>query len=586
MKKAVSLVMVLVMLAAILAACGPTAEPQIVEVVVTKEVEKTVVETVEVEKTVVETVEVEVEKEVTPVPEAQDKGKTLRIIKMEPNVGFNPGTANTSLSLEVLPLLHDPLWEYNEKWEPIPWIAESWDTNSDATEWTFHIKDGLAFTDGSPLTAEDVAYSIEYLAASPAWKARLSVVDSVEAPDASTVVVKMTRPVPEFLQLPAELMGLFIFSKAACGSGGCGDFTVPGVVTSGPWMLSEYILKDHMTLVRNPHYGFEGLPKFDRVEFMWTGDRAAAVAAVEAGQADFTQPVNAPDAALLVDSPNVEFFVGRRVDQFVGWGMDKSKPPFSDKRVRQALGYALEPEETLETCWYGFSSPLWGGYIYEHDSDWYPSLGRAPWKDKSREDRLAIADELLTEAGWVDADGDGTRESQGIEGLTDGTPFSFVAVYEKPWVQAECHALLDQEYWSEIGIEVELQGLPKTNYWPDVRAGKFQMWHIGTNSSPLPWAKLQTFWHPEGSGFEAVVREYGPEAEKLRADIDAIVAEQDPELKTELMSDFVDYIVDQQFFISDLSQDTLQAANANIVDYFALWNGSPRPLVWSDIPDR
>lgn len=566
----------LMVLTSVLAGCAPTPEPQIVkETVVVKE-------TVPVKETVVVKETVEVLVEPTPTPEP----KTLRIVKMEPNVGLDPGTASTALSLSCMALMHDVLVEFDENWQPIPWVAESWETNDDKSEWTFHIRDGLAFSDGSPITGEDVKFSFEYLAESPVFGGRLEVLESIELPDPMTVVLKLKRPVPEFLQLPASQLGWWIVSKAACEGGKCGDFTVPGTVTSGPWYLSEYILKDHMTLERNPYYGFEGLPKFDRVEFTWTGDRTAAVAAVEAGQADFTQPVNAPDAGRLKDNPNVKFHEGPRVDQFRGWGFDKEIPPFSDKRVRQACGYAMEPDEITETCWYGFASSLWGSLFYEDDTEWCSLLCREPWKGKTREERLAIADELLTEAGWEDRDGDGIRESYGVEGIPDGTPLSVTAVYEKPWVQSECHALLTQDYWKDIGFDLQLQGLPKTTYWPDVRAGKFQMWHIGSGTSPIPWYKLYDFFHSKGARFTAVARIYGPESEKLDADIEAILEEQDFEKKKQLMSDLADYLVDQQFVIATGSQNFLQATNGDMVGFYGSWNGSMRPLLWADIPGR
>jgi len=599
MKRLATLLVIVAVLASFVAACAaPTPEviekevvvekPVIQTVVIEKEVvvEKEVPVTVEVEKEVVVEKEVPVTVEVmvepTPIPEP----KTLRIVKMEPNVGLDPAIASTALSLAPMSLMHDVLVEFDENWQPLPWVAESWETNDDKSEWAFHIRDGLAFSDGSPITGEDVKFSFEYLAKGVVFEGRLSVVESIELPDPMTVVLKMSRPVPEFLQLPASHIGWWIVSKAACSGGKCGDFTVPGIATSGPWYLEEYILKDHMTLERNPYYGFEGLPKFDRVLFTWTGDRTAAVAAIEAGQADFTQPVNAPDAGRLEASPDVGFFTAARVDQFRGWGIDKEIPPFNDKLVRQAFGYAMEPDEITETCWFGYASSLFGGLFYEEDIEWFPLLGREPWKGKTREERLAIADELLTEAGWEDRDGDGIRESYGVEGLEDRTPLSVVAVYEKPWVQSECHALLTQDYVKDIGFDLQLQGLPKTNYWPDVRAGKQHMWHVGSGTSPLPWLKLYEFFHSKGSRFSAVVRLYGPESEKLDADIDAMLEEQDLEKRKQMMSDLVDYLLDEQFVIATGSQNSLVAGNPDLEGFYTQWNVSMRALIWSDIPGR
>ena len=580
MKSLARLLLVVAVLTSLIAGCAaPT--PEVIErevivereVPVTVEVEKEVV----VEKIVRETVVVEP----TPVPDP----KTLRIIKMEPNVGLNPGTASTSLSVEVMWLMHDPLTEFDANWQPIPWIAESWETNDDHSEWTFHVRDGLFFSDGSPITAEDVKFSFEYLAERPVFKASLDCIESIEVTDELTVVLKMNRPVPEFLFLPGSYVGYAILSKAACEGDKCGDFTVPGVVTSGPWYLAEYMLKDHMTLLKNPYYGFEGLPKFDRVVFTWTGDRTAAVAAVEAGQADITQPVNAPDAERLKENPNVNFYQAQAFS-VRGWGFDKTKPPFNDKRVRQALGYAVEPDEITETCWYGFADSLWGGVFHEHNAEWSDLLSRSPWKGKTREERLAIADELLTEAGWEDRDGDGIRESYGVEGAEDGTPLSATAVYEKPWVQAECQALLTQDYWKDIGFDLQLQGLPKTNYWPDAIAGKFELWHIGLPASPIPWEKLKGLFHPDGMFFQHGARVFGEEAEKLRVDIEAIVEEQDFEKKKQMMSDLVDYLVDQQFILTTGNQNALVATNGQMEGFYTQWTLSMRALIQADIPGR
>ena len=573
MNRWTALLVGVVVLASLVAGCAPP-EPEVVEVT------RVVTEKEEVEVPVEVEVEVTRVVEPTPMPEP----KTLRIVKMEPNVGLDPATASTSLSIEVLWLMHDPLVEYDEDWQPIPWVAESWDTNEDQSEWTFNIKEGLAFSDGSPITAEDVKFSFEYAAARPAFSGVLACIESIEVPDELTVVLKMNRPVPEFLFLPAGQVAYPILSKAACEGGGCGDFTVPGVVTSGPWKLAEYVLRDHMTLVKNEYYGFEGLPKFDRVLLTWTGDRTAAVAAVEAGEADYTTPVNAPDAARLMDAPNVSFYQATTTSMR-GWAFDKTKPPFSDKRVRQAIGYAVEPEEITQSCWYGFANSLYGGVIFEQDAEWGDVLSRSPWKGIAREERLDMANELLTEAGWEDRDGDGIRESYGIAGIDDGTPLTAEAVYEKPWVQAECQALLTQDYLKDIGFDLTLQGLPKTNYWPDAVAGKFGMWHIGLPSSPLPWEGFRDLFHPDGRFFQHGARVFGAEGDKLKADIDAIAAEQDFETKKQMMSELADYLAEEQFMVCTGSQNRLVATNGQLEGYYAIWTGSPRPLTWADIPE-
>jgi peptide/nickel transport system substrate-binding protein len=88
----------------------------------------------------------------------------------EPEMGLDPLTVTTANSLNGAQLLHDPLIERDKNWKPIPWIAASWKTNADSSEWTFTLRDGIKFSDGSPITADDVKFSFDRMMASAVWK--------------------------------------------------------------------------------------------------------------------------------------------------------------------------------------------------------------------------------------------------------------------------------------------------------------------------------------------------------------------------------------------------------------------------------
>jgi peptide/nickel transport system substrate-binding protein len=259
------------------------------------------------------------------------------------------------------------------------------------------------------------------------WKGMLSMIKSVDAPDPKTAVIKLTRSVPDFLDLPGgTTIQYSIVSKAACQNKTC-DFSKPGTPTSGPWYLKEYIVKSRMVLEKNPYYGFPGYPKFDRIEDTFTADPLARIAAIQSGAADFTSPVAATDAEKLKKDTNVSLFISARFDQGRGFGFDLMRPPFSDKRVRQAVGYLIEPQQIVDACWYGFAAPLWGGVIYEdREGEWGKLLARNIWK-KPRPDRLQLVNQLLDQAGWRDINKDGVRESQVVQGIADGT------LSQRPW---------------------------------------------------------------------------------------------------------------------------------------------------------
>ena len=506
--------------------------------------------------------------------------KVLRIVNQEPNVGLDPRTAATVISQSVMELIHDPLVERDKDWKPIPWLAESWKANADSSEWTIVLKKGLKFSDGSPLTADDVKYSFESMAAAALWKARMTSIKSITVKDPQTVVFQMTKSLPEFLDMPASNIAYFIVSKAACEKA-C-DFSKPGTPVSGPWVLKEWVVKSHIILERNPNYNHAGYPKFDRIEYKFTEDRVAMANAVVAGTADIMYPVNAPDAATFLKSPDVKLYQGLQVAQVRGWGMDKQKPPFSDKRVRQAVGYIVEPDQINKTCWFDLANPLFGGVFYETaDKEWGALLARNPWK-KPRADRLTLAKQLLTDAGWVDTNNDGFRESKGVTGIPDGTPLAVSVAYERPWVQAECQTLLLQQWLKEVGFKLTPDAREKATYWPDVAARKFQMWHLGNSSSPIPWEKLRDFFSTTGASANYL----WPDSKDADAMVKAILDEPDLTKRKALMVTMVDWLADQQLIVATGSQDVLVLSNAKMTGFYPQYNGSWRSLVFADIPGR
>jgi peptide/nickel transport system substrate-binding protein len=307
-------------------------KPVVQTVVVEKEVlvEKPVVETVVVEKVVKETVEVVV----TPAPGP----KILNFAFPEPTMGLDPAIAGTATSKRIIQFLHDSLWEWDENMNPKPWMAESWDIADDHTVYTFHLRSDLKFSDGSPITAEDVKFSFERMAESELWKGRLSAIESIETPDPQTVVINMNRSVPQFMLQPAMHAHYFMVSKAAVEAGV--DFNEPGTTVSGPYVLKEWVPKSHLVLVKNPYWwGVEamGYPKFDEIFHRFHETSDAAVASLESSTADVFAPVSAKDVERLRKSPGVMLYEARRA-VIRGFAMDKSRPPFSDVRVRCTLG--------------------------------------------------------------------------------------------------------------------------------------------------------------------------------------------------------------------------------------------------------
>ncbi len=505
--------------------------------------------------------------------------KVFRIANAEPTWTLDPGVAVTSASWRVIELLTDPLLDRDKDFKLIPWVAEKWDMQENGKVWVFTIRKNAKFSDGSPITADDVKFSFEYLKPSDLWKSKLNILSNVEVIDPQTVKVTLTEPRTDFFEIPSASVQYPILSKAAVTKAGTADQGKVSAV-SGPYILKEYVPKDHLVLVRNPYYWklADGYPKFDEIRWSFTEDPTAGVAAIEAGSADLYSPVPAASVDRLKKNSNVKVFQAT-MPSYTAWGMNKDKPPFNDKRVRQAIGYAVEPDERTTVCWFTTGTSLYGGAVYAWQSFYSKDDPVEPWK-KPRAERLTMAKTLLDAAGWVEGPG-GMRVSKGVSGLPDGTPFKFDARYESNWPAAGCHAQLLQKWMKDIGIQANPVAYDPSIFWQDVGAGKMDFFHSGWYSYLSPRQLYDNNWACDGYGNQYMVRACSPELDKA---IKAADAETDPTKQAAMYHEIEKMVADLQFAILVGSQDSLVLTNGKLAGFFPRSDDSNRALIVSDIP--
>ncbi len=502
--------------------------------------------------------------------------RILRIANAEPTQGTDPATAGTSASIRVLELMHDPLWDRDENFKPIPWLAESWEMLEDGKVWTFTLRQGLTFSDGSPISAEDVKASFEYLGTSELWSGRTSLIESIEVVDELTSKLTMTRPVPELLDLPGATVQFHILSKAAIEAGA--DFNQPMQVYSGPYMLQEYVPKGQLTLVKNPNYWMEGFPKFDEIQWTFNEDPTAGVAAIESGVADVYSPVPAKDVPRLRELPTVSIYEAKAAS-YVGFGFDRSRPPFDNASVRKAIALIIDPDEKTEVCWFGTGSSLYGGFIYDWQTDFF--TGFEPYKELSKEERIDQAKALLDEAGWVEG-ADGTRVASGVEGMDDGTAFAVDVPFEANWPASECHTQLLQNWGKEVGLQLNPNRYDPGAYWTDATGGKFQMWHAGIPGALYAPDSIYQLVHSTGTWNPYWF--HGTDAD-LDAMLDEMVAATG-DAKKDLLDQINHKLSEEAYFVSDGSQNTLVLTNVEMTGFFVRSDDSNRALILADIPSR
>ncbi|PRC43801.1 ABC transporter substrate-binding protein, partial [Mycobacterium sp. ITM-2017-0098] len=210
-------------------------------------------------------------------------GSLIAAIAGEPDQ-LDPHKTTAYFSFEVLENVFDTLVEPDENLQMQPALAESWETSPDQLTWTFHLRPGVTFHDGSKLTADDVVYSYrriidEELANSD----KFSSVRAVEAPDPATVVIRVDRPTPNMLTNIGGFKGMAIVSRANVDSG---QITTHPVGT-GPFSFVEQTSGDSISLRANPNY-WGGPPGISGVTFRFISEPSTALSALQAGEVDWT----------------------------------------------------------------------------------------------------------------------------------------------------------------------------------------------------------------------------------------------------------------------------------------------------------
>lgn len=250
-----------------------------------------------------------------------------------------------------------------------PAIADSWEQSDDGLTYTFHIAKGLEFSNGDTLDAEDAAWSIQQMLEKKYYDyEQLGDVASVKATDASTLVITLAKPNANFLWYLSARPGL-VFDKDASYD------PKTEAVGSGPYTIEKFVPNDSVTLKANENYEGRNKPKTKTVVVRYLTDENAAVNALKSGDVQVLSPINENLAKPLEDDPNYVIKAGDGSDKYV-LAFNNKRAPFTDKRVRQAIRYAIDHEQIIASR--GGADKALGGPIppvdpgYEDLTDLYP----------------------------------------------------------------------------------------------------------------------------------------------------------------------------------------------------------------------
>ena len=409
-------------------------------------------------------------------PAATRGGQIVASIRGEPRT-FNRYVAADQSSELLSLLLQARLVRINRAtFELEPWLAEKWDSSADGRTHTIHLRPGLTWSDGMPLTAEDVLFSLRAVY-DPKVESVLA--DSLTAggqpvraaaPDQQTVVLSFAAPSGRGIRM---LDGLPILPRhkleAALTAGtfasAYNTSTPPSdVVGAGPFVLREYQPGQRVVMDRNPRYWRKAadgatLPYLDRLVLQIVPEQNAELLRIQSGETDLTSSELRPEDYVPVRRAEeegrlrlIELGVGPDADAF--WFCLKPEVKGKDPRFafvsrpefRRALSYAVDREAFAETVFLGAAVPVWGPITPGNTRWFWPDIPRYPHNDDT-------AKMLLREIGLEDRDGNGVVED------AKGTEARFTVITQRGIGWYERGTAVVRDELARVGIALEIAPL-------------------------------------------------------------------------------------------------------------------------------
>jgi len=374
--------------------------------------------------------------------------------------------------------------------EITPWLATAWQTSPDATSYTFTLREGVTFSDGTPLDADAVKANFDKVpqlgARAPLAKSYLASYQGTTVTSPTTFTVSFSRPNVQFLQ-GTSTFSLGILSPASVAEGD--DERCSGVVGSGPFVLESYTMNQSTVLTRRAGYGWgsslwkhPGEAYLDSIEFHVIPESGVRTGSLQSGEVDAIGSIGPQDEAPL-RAVGVQLLARANPGIPFGIFFNLQKPIVSDPAVRDALSLAIDRPEVVAAVYTSQTKPATGVLASSTPSyaDASAQLGF----------NAAKAAATLDAAGWAPGP-DGIRAKPG-QPLSIELTFFANAATNKPALE------LIQQQVRKVGIDLQLRERPISDLTPVQQSGDFEaIW--GNTSRPDPDV-LRTSYSTESANF-------------------------------------------------------------------------------------
>ena len=414
-------------------------------------------------------------------------------------LGPNPETLDPALNAAVdggntLITIEEPLLIIDENNEVQPGQAESYEVSDDGLTWTFHMRDGLKWSDGSDLTAADFEYSFKRLAnpdtAAPYAETVVGMIDGYQdaignpdadgntttdpdwdalnvhaSEDGKTLTVQLSYPCSYFDKL-ASFVATSPVQQATVEANGDSWCTEPDTyVCNGPYMITEWTPSERIVLSKNPYYvgGWDSSKIVsDTITLLLLEDSSASYAAYNSGEAQLVKDVPTDEIPSLTRAEDGGDFY---LDEIMGTyyiSLNDQEEPFTDVRVRKALSLAIDRDYVANTIMQGIYTPaaalVGPGIVDENGYFMDNANGGEPYISDDYEANLEEAKSLLAEAGYPDG-----------EGFPTITYSANDSGYHIPVAEYL------QQAWGELGITMNIDKVEWSSFIPMRRAGDYDI---------------------------------------------------------------------------------------------------------------
>jgi peptide/nickel transport system substrate-binding protein len=514
-----------------------------------------------------------------PIASAQEEDDqvTLRVGLTQDWEVLNPTSGYTVPAYEVWNLHYATLTDKAaDDFATTPGLAESWEEVEPGIEYVYTLREGLTWSDGEPLTADDVAWNIN-TGRDQGWDNMVSTVGNIEATaeDERTVRLVSSVPDPKLPTMDVYLVPQHIWEPIATDYDAATQYAAEDGVGSGPFVMTEFTPGQSVVMAANPGYwGWEGEePPYDQVIFRLFENPDAMVAALQQGEIDAAQGFPASSYDALEADPNIEVVAGQQggFDEIAingGAAEGQPHPALLDVEVRRAIAHAIDRPAVIEDLWFGLASPL-ETLSPSADPKWIPEI--------PEENQLAydpdLANQILDDAGYMDTDGDGIRE------MPDGTdPLVIRHAVNTDGDLAGSIGDLMVGWMEEIGIGVELEAYDQDALFGVIVDGTYDTFFWGWVPFVDPDPMLSYFTEAEIGNFN--------DANWFDPAYDALYTEQnqevDPDRRVEIVHEMLTMFHDSAVYIPMYVAPDLQAYRTDTFEGYVKQPAEIGPVIFSN----